>query len=176
MKRGDGGFDGSIRARMSPGTQRPIAMLEQAEAARDRAEAVRRQVRSEAWQQAALESAIQDAVQRGEDLAGPRRLRHEALGHTPAEFVALVSAQQDHEDALAAGRERQAFRKWQAKLQADLSADVTAPTQAEVAAKQLTASRAKKQAEEDELIQTARMVAAMDRGVPERRVSRGMYR
>ncbi|TDW87274.1 hypothetical protein EV137_5347 [Kribbella pratensis] len=34
-------------------------------------------------------------------------------GHTPAEFVALAGARQDHEDRMRAVRNQQAFQRWQ---------------------------------------------------------------
>jgi hypothetical protein len=104
-----GGFNGVVRASMSPGLQRRIAEQEAEQAKADaRAQRWREQRAEEAR---AVQSAIIEAAARGEDLNMPRALRGEGLGHTHGEFISLVSAQQDREDFEQQARERAAFRR-----------------------------------------------------------------
>jgi hypothetical protein len=162
-----GGFDGSVRAGMSPGTLRLVAQLEAAEAARDRDVAAQRMVRAEQWQESALAGAIAMAIERGEDMSNPRRLRGEGLGHTPAEFIALASAEQDRQDAWEAARVGREFERWQLRESASHQVDTSAPTPDEVDARELLTSRTAdavaRRRERSKTIQAARRLAAMDR-------------
>jgi hypothetical protein len=109
-----GGFGESSpnRARMSDSMLRSIAVEEERYARQAAIEARRHQEDAEELRQRAVQSAIAAAVARGEDVSGPRRLRGESLGHRPSEFVQMISAQQDAEDAHRDARERAAYRRW----------------------------------------------------------------
>ena len=88
-------------------------------------------------------------------------LRRGGVGHTRAEFVALVSVRQDVVDAHAAGREQAAFRRCQAEQNADTWVDTSAATEAaENAERELMAAPAadyrRKQSEGRKLLSQAR--------------------
>jgi hypothetical protein len=126
-----GGFGDSLRSQMSPATQARIAEAEAVEAYEAAKAERERSVRAQAWQErqeeAARQSAIREALEAGED-ASPRALRGERLGHTTSEFIALMSARQDVEDAQLEAAKRQAMRRWEASYDAGMSGDVSAPT------------------------------------------------
>jgi hypothetical protein len=161
-----GGFNGSATSQMSPSLLRQIALQEEAEARKAAEELRKREERAEEWQTRAVTAAIQDAMDRGEEF-NPRMLDGRGLGHTPAEFVALVSARQDHEDMQAAARERQAFEAWKFQESVGTSADVSAPTPVELAEQATMAARVEafraRRREQAKVIQAARTLARMDR-------------
>jgi hypothetical protein len=104
-----GGFNGAIRHRMSPGLQRRLAEEEAAEA-RETARLEReREQRAEVLEAEAFRAAVADAVARGEDIDYVRALHGKGIGHQPHEFIALVSAQQDAEDQRVAFQEQAGF-------------------------------------------------------------------
>ena len=67
------------------------------------------------------------------------------MGHTPAEFVALMSARQDLEDVVQEAAKRQAMRRWEAQYDAGLQGDVSAPTARQLAEEELMQGRAKRE-------------------------------
>ena len=96
----------------------------------------------------------------------PRALRGEQLGHTPAEFVAIVSARQDVEDAQREARQRKAFQNFQAELSAVPTLDSTAPTALQLEEGHQTKARQDaedaQRRERSQTITYARRLAAMD--------------
>jgi hypothetical protein len=124
-----GGFNGALRSQMSPQIQRRLAEEEVREAREAAQEERERAQRVEDFQTRALQGAIAAAIERGEEVS-PRVLRGrgEQLGHTPSEFVALVSAQQDREDAMAQARQQVAYRKWLVEQSDALSGDTSVHT------------------------------------------------
>jgi hypothetical protein len=136
-----GGFNGSARSLMSPGLLRQIAEQEEAEARKVAEELRKREERAEEWRPRATAAAIQDAVAAGEQFT-PRMLAGRGLGHTKQEFIALVSARQDHEDAQSAARAQAKFRAWQLEQTASVSINTSAPTSAEVAEREQMQARA----------------------------------
>jgi hypothetical protein len=113
---------------MSEQLQRRIAAEESREAREAAQQERERREAAEQYQTRALQGAIADAVQRGEDIH-PRALRGEGLGHTPAEFIALASAHMDLEDFQAEAAERRAYQRWQLQRSAAHSGDMSAPSQ-----------------------------------------------
>jgi hypothetical protein len=120
-----GGFGGSLRSQMSEQLQRRIAEQEAAEAREAAQEERARAQRAEVHQENAIQAAISQALENGEDFH-PRMLRGERLGHTRQEFLAMQSARMDAEDAQLAARQQAAFRKWQAEQSASMSGDTSA--------------------------------------------------
>ena len=121
-----GGFNGSIRDRMSPTLQRRLAQEEAAEA-REIAQAERDQaaVRDE-LQSRNLVSAIVLAEDAGEWVDVARAMRDPSVvGHTHQEFLQMRSDLMDLEDIQAAAEDARAFRRWQTQRSDGLSADVT---------------------------------------------------
>ena len=123
-----GGFNGVARSMMSEQLQRRIAAEESREAREAAQQERERREAAEQYQTRALQGAIADAVQRGEDIH-PRALRGEGLCHTPAEFIALASAHMDLEDFQAEAAERRAYQRWQLQRSAAHSGDMSAPSQ-----------------------------------------------
>ena len=121
-----GGFNGAARSQMSPGLLRQIAAQEEQEARQAAEERRKREAKAEAWRSRAVQSAVAEALDAGEQFS-PQMLEGHGLGHTQSEFVALVSARQDHEDAMAAAREWQEFRRWQEERSASMSDRVGSP-------------------------------------------------
>jgi hypothetical protein len=118
--------------------------------------------RAERAQQAAVRASIALAEQRGEVFSTRAALR-DGIEHTPGEFVALASAQQDLEDARAEALEAAEFRRWQKERQAGTWADTSAPSEAEVAEAEQTAARSRTYRHENDLIAVAREFARLDR-------------
>jgi hypothetical protein len=140
-----GGFGDSVYARMSPGLRGAIAEAAAEEAYKAAKAERERRHQAEQWQarseEAARHIAIREALEAGED-ASPRALRGEALGHTPAELIAIVAAQQDVEDQRFEAAELREFRRWKAERSADTSADVSAPTSLQLEQGSQTQARA----------------------------------
>lgn len=68
------------------------------------------QQRRAAWEENNTRLALQMAAEEGVSAIEVHRGN---WGHTRSEFVALAGAKMDHEDAMAAVRERRAFEQWQ---------------------------------------------------------------
>jgi hypothetical protein len=155
-----GGFEGSpssVRSGMSDGLHRQIVLNEERESRESAKAEAERAARVEAFAESALQHAIQQALESGEEF-NPRMLRGEQLGHTPRELIEQVSARQDIEDERFEAQELQEFRAWKAQKSASTSADLSAPTQRQLEAEQLMQARAKRfrEKENDRLI-TLRM-------------------
>jgi hypothetical protein len=109
----------------------------------------------------------------------PRALRGEGVGHTPADFLALRSAEMDREDLMAEAAQRRQYQKWLLRKSSLTSADTSAPTQLQLEeGAQMQARAAKYRArsrEQAEILQKARELAAEDREnrVPARHVRSG---
>jgi hypothetical protein len=108
---------------MSPELQRTIAEAEAAERREAAKEGELRQLRTERLEENAFHAAVQEAISRGIDAS--KALLGREIGHTRGEFIAMISARQDIEDAQAAAREQVAFRKWQAEQSASWSGDTS---------------------------------------------------
>ena len=171
-----GGFNGSARSQMSPGLLRQIAEQEDREARQAAEEVRKREERAEEWRSRATAAAIQDAVAAGEQFH-PGMLAGRGLGHTKQEFIALASARQDHEDAIAAAREQAKFRAWQLEQTASVSINTSAPTPAELAEQAQITSRAEayraRRRDRSETIQAARRFAAWIEANDDRRPGAG---
>jgi hypothetical protein len=147
-----GGFGGSLRSQMSDQLQRKIAAEEAAEAREAAQEERARAQRVEALQENAIQAAIAMAIENGEEFH-PRMLRGERIGHTSQEFIAMVSAQQDLQDAQLAARQRITYNRW-LEQQGELnSGDMTAPSPEETSAR----------AERDERHRQARIESSVRR-------------
>jgi hypothetical protein len=145
-----GGFgESSVRSQMSPRLQRQIAESEEREARESARLERERPSRVGAWRERSLQAAITQALELGEELNNPRALRGEPLGHTPAEFVSLMSARQDVEDRAAEAPERREFERWKAAQSASSSGDVSAPTVRQLAEEQLMQERARRFREQE---------------------------
>ena len=92
-----------------------------------------------------------------------RAALRDGIGHTPGEFIALTSAQQDLEDARAEAVEAAEFRRWRQERMEGTWADTSAPTEAEVVEQQQEAARTRKYRDENDLIAVARGLARYDR-------------
>jgi hypothetical protein len=69
----------------------------------------------------AFQLAVNEAVENGTPMLDA--LAGKNLGHTPAEFIAKISEQQDYEDAMAAAKQQREFNQWQLAQSADNSFD-----------------------------------------------------
>jgi hypothetical protein len=158
---------------MSPGTQRLVAQLEQAQERRDVQEAAKREARAAEFRNRSEQLAVAQAIEQGETMRDA--LTGRGVGRTRQEFLALVSAEMDLADAQAQARERQEFRRWQASHGGDWaawaeanSADMSAPTEVEIAEQAATQARTEawraKRRDASKIIQSARRFAAWDRG------------
>jgi hypothetical protein len=133
-----GGFgaDSATMKYASPTLRRRAALadLEHEQHTRDERRAAA--VEAEARHERAVMVAAQMALERGEitSLAEAYRNPAAALGHTKSEFLALVSAQQDAEDARLAAAARKAYQRWLNQESEDASVDMSAPLPAEVSA------------------------------------------
>ena len=130
-----GGFNGSIRDRMSPTLQRRLAAEEAAEA-REIAQAERdREAVADELHSRNLVSAIVLAEDAGEwvDVAGAMR-DPSVVGHTHQEFLQMRSDLMDLEDFQAQAEDARSFRRWQTQRSDGLSADVTPMSPEEKAA------------------------------------------
>jgi hypothetical protein len=148
-----GGFgDESIRAGMSDGLRRRIALAEAEQAQEAAREQRQRALRAEAFEESSLRAAIAAAIEAGEDVS-PRRGRHETVGRTRQEAVALFSARQDAEDMQRAARHRVAIRKLMAQHAEQDYGDTSAPTELELT------QRAEEQAKRDrDLLRRGRVI------------------
>jgi hypothetical protein len=109
-----------------------------AEEQQERQQERERQAKAEALRERALMVAMDMAVQRGElvSISETFRTGGANIGHTRAEFIALCSARQDQEDAIARSRARREMQQLgvDAVTYSDLmSGDMSAPTAAEQA-------------------------------------------
>ncbi len=168
-----GGFEGSARSAMSPGTLRLVAELEQAQERRDAQEAARREAAAQEFQARSEALAVSQAIEQGEAMRDA--LTGRGVGRTHGEFLSMVSAEMDLADAQAQARERQEFRRWQASHGGGFAAwaeansgNMSAPTEVEIAEQQTRAAWAadarRKRREASKIIQAARRFAAWDRG------------
>jgi hypothetical protein len=168
-----GGFGDSLRAQMSPATQRRIAEAEAAEAYEAAKQERERAVRAQAWQERSEElarrTAVDEALAAGED-ASPRALRGERLGHEPHEFLALMSARQDHEDMVLEAKRLEYLRRCEAAYDAGDYADNSAPTQRQLEADELMRARAARYRARHELLSEARQQARQDAARGDRQV------
>jgi hypothetical protein len=110
----------SCRAQLSDQALRTVAQLEAIEARRDAEEQRRRDAAVEEYASRSMQLAVQQAVQAGSPM-------HDALvgrrvGRTHRETVQLMAARMDHEDAMAAAREQQEYRRWQEQRTDDSTA------------------------------------------------------
>jgi hypothetical protein len=62
------------------------------------------------WEENNNRLAVRMAAEEG---VSPLEVHRGNYGHTPAEFVALAGARQDHEDRMRAVQEQKAFQAWQ---------------------------------------------------------------
>jgi hypothetical protein len=149
-----GGWNNSTLDTASPSMRARILQADaeyEAEVARE--ERARKQ-RAADQHERAVQASIAAALERGEQVDMRRALQH-GVGRTHREIVEYASAQMDHEDMLAAARERAEFNRWKLAKSASMSADMSAPTEAETA----------------ELEMTARSQARASRRVAERRAT-----
>jgi hypothetical protein len=138
--RGFGG-EGSVRSLMSPGLQARIAEEEEREA-REAAKLERqRAVKAELWRERSLQAAIAQAVADGENVNPRLAMQGRGIGHTPREFVEMMTYVQDAEDMQAEARERADYLKWKRDRGESTSGDMSAPTPAEAEANRLDAER-----------------------------------
>lgn len=137
-----GGGWGTAAAFMSPGVAARVAA---ADHEYDRQTARQRRERAEllaADEQRRIRASIVEAEARGELVDIRRAIRDGGVGHTPAEFIALVSAQQDREDARRAAIARREIARIGAdRFYAENSADTSAPLEADVAADEALLAR-----------------------------------
>jgi hypothetical protein len=164
-----GGWNGSARSAMSPGTLRLVAQLEQAQECRDVQEAAKREAAAQEFQARSEALAVQQAIEHGEAMRDA--LTGRGVGRTRQEFLSMVSAEMDLADAQAQARERQEFRRWQAGHGGDWAAwaeansgNMSAPTEVEIAEQQTRAAYGaeyrRKRREASKIIQAARRFAA----------------